>query len=102
MAVPDSRVQHAYRVRVSPFLLAVIIAIVALGVAYQGINTLSVLDAVEHARDRWQKPAAVMEPLKLKNGSIVADIGSGARYFTLKMAPIVVEHGRVFAADILK
>jgi len=102
MAVPDSRVQRAYRVRMSFFLLAVIIATVALAVAYQGIYTLRVLNAVKYARDRWQKPAAVMEALKLKNGSIVADIGSGARYFTLKMAPIVVEHGRVFAADILK
>lgn len=86
----------------SLFLLAVIIATVVLAVGYQGIYTSRVLDAVERARDRWQQPAAVIEPLKLKNGSIVADIGSGAGYFTLKVAPIVGEHGRVFAVDILK
>jgi predicted methyltransferase len=102
MAIPDSRVQHAYRVRVSLLLLAVIVATVVLAVGYQGIYTLSVLDAVEHARDHWQQPVAVIEPLKLKNGSVVADIGSGAGYFTLKIAPMVGQEGRVFDVDILK
>jgi hypothetical protein len=78
MAVPDSRVQHAYRVRVSLFLLAVVLATVALAVGYQGIYTLSVLDAVEHDRDHWQQAGEIIEPLKLKSGSVVADIGSGA------------------------
>ena len=100
--VPDSRVQHAYRVRVSIFLLAVILVTGALWVGYQGIYTLRVLDTVEHDRDRWQQPAEIIAPLDLKKGSIVADIGSGAGYFTLKLAPIVGEHGGVFAVDILK
>jgi hypothetical protein len=70
MAVPDSRVQHAYRVRVSLFLLAVMISIMGLAVAYRDIHTPRVLDAVEHARARWQKPAAVMEPATLPGESL--------------------------------
>jgi ubiquinone/menaquinone biosynthesis C-methylase UbiE len=101
MVVPDSRVQHAYRIRVSLFLLAVIVTIVVLAVGYQAIYTLKVLDVVEHDRDRWQQPAEVIEPLNLKSGSFVADIGSGAGYFTLKLAPIVGQQGGVFAVDIL-
>ena len=96
VTVPDSRVQHAYRVRVSLFLLAVILATTVLAVGYQGLYTLRVLDAVEHDRDHWQQPAEIIEPLKLKKGIVVADIGSGAGYFTLKVAPIVGEHGGVF------
>ena len=86
----------------SLFLVAVILTTAALVVGYQGIYTLRVLDAVEHDRDHWQQPAEIIEPLRLKNGSVVADIGSGAGYFTLKVAPIVGEHGGVFAVDILK
>ena len=100
--IPDSRIQHAYRVRVSIFLLAVILVTAALWLGYQGIYTLRVLDAVEHERDHWQQPAEIIAPLELKKGSLVADIGSGAGYFTLKIAPIVGEHGSVFAVDILK
>jgi SAM-dependent methyltransferase len=100
--VSDSRVQHAYRVRVSLFLFAVILFTTVLTVGYQAIYTLRVLDAVEHDREHWQRPAEIIELLELKRGSVVADIGSGAGYFTLKVAPIVGEHGGVFAVDILR
>ena len=100
--VSDSRVQHAYRVRVSIFLLAVILVTAALWVGYRGIYTIRVLDAVEHDRDLWQQPAEIIAQLDLKKGSLVADIGAGAGYFTLKIAPIVGAHGGVFAVDILK
>jgi ubiquinone/menaquinone biosynthesis C-methylase UbiE len=88
--------------RVSLFLLAVILAVVVFVVGYQGIQTLRVLDVVEHDRDRWQQAGEVLEPLNLKDGSVVADIGSGAGYFALKLAPIVGEKGGVLAVDVLK
>ena len=102
MAVPDSRVQRAYRVRISLFLLAVILVIAVLVVGYQGIQTLIVLDVSERDRDRWQRPGEIIEWLNLKDGNVVADVGSGAGYFTLKLAPIVGEKGGVLAVDILK
>lgn len=102
MSVPDSRVQRAYRVRISLFLLAVSLFLVVLVVGSQAIQTLKVLDVVERERDRWQQPGPVVQALNLKDGSIVADIGSGAGYFTLKLAPIVGDKGRVIAEDILR
>ena len=42
MAVPDRRVQHAYRTGCRSFLLAVISAVVVLAVGYQGIQTAKV------------------------------------------------------------
>ena len=89
MAVPDSRVQRAYRVRISLFLLAVSLALVVWVLGYQVVQTLKVLDVVERERDRWQQAGPVIETLNLKDGSVVADIGSGAGYFTLKLAPMV-------------
>jgi hypothetical protein len=102
VAVPDSGVQRAYRVRVSLLLLVVSVTIVVLFVGYKGIQTLRLLDVIERDRDRWQQAGEVIEALNLKDGSVVADVGSGAGYFTLKLAPIVGEKGRVLAEDILK
>jgi SAM-dependent methyltransferase len=102
VAVPDSRVQRAYRVRISLFLLAVSLALVVWVLGYQVVQTLKVLDVVERERDRWQQSGPVIETLNLKDGSVVADIGSGAGYFTLKLAPIVGDKGRVISEDILR
>ena len=100
MAVPDSRIQRAYRVRISLLLLAVGLALVVWVAGYQAVQTLKVLDVVERERDRWQQGGLVIEALDLRDGSIVADIGSGAGYFSLKLAPIVGDKGRVVAEDI--
>jgi ubiquinone/menaquinone biosynthesis C-methylase UbiE len=43
----------------------------------------------------------VIESLKLKDGSAVADAGCGVGYFSLKLAPKVAEHGSVLAEDVL-
>jgi ubiquinone/menaquinone biosynthesis C-methylase UbiE len=52
------------------------------------------------ARDAYQKPDEVMKALALKPGEVVADIGSGSGYFTLRFARAVGETGRVYAVDI--
>jgi SAM-dependent methyltransferase len=71
-------------------------------VGSRAVQTLRVLDVVEQERDGWQQAGPVIEALKVKDGSIVADIGSGAGYFTLKLAAIVGDKGRVIAEDILR
>jgi SAM-dependent methyltransferase len=50
-------------------------------------------------RDEWQKPAAVIAKLKLKRTALVADIGAGTGYFTVRLAK-VVSRGKVFAVDV--
>lgn len=51
-------------------------------------------------RDQWQKPDAVIQALKLQNGQVVADIGAGSGYFTLRLAWAVAPRGMVFALDV--
>ena len=51
-------------------------------------------------RDDWQQPARVVADLGLKDGSRVADIGSGRGYFTFRLARAVGEKGKVLATDI--
>lgn len=54
------------------------------------------------ARDAWQHPEEVMDELSVHRGSVVADVGSGAGYFTFHLADRVGPQGRVYAEDILE
>jgi predicted methyltransferase len=51
-------------------------------------------------RDRWQRPDEVMDALGVKPGSVVADVGCGRGYFTMKLAARVGPTGKVYAEDI--
>jgi len=51
-------------------------------------------------RDRWNRPGEVMDALGLHPGSVVADIGCGKGYFSLKFAARVGPNGKVYAEDI--
>jgi cyclopropane fatty-acyl-phospholipid synthase-like methyltransferase len=50
-------------------------------------------------RDEWQKPHQVIQTLALKPDKIVADIGSGTGYFTVRFAHMLPQ-GRVYGVDI--
>lgn len=51
-------------------------------------------------RDKYQKPHEVIEALAIKPGDVIADIGSGSGYFTLRMAQHVGEEGHVYGVDV--
>ena len=49
-------------------------------------------------RDEWQKPHEVIQALGLAPNSVVADIGSGTGYFSVRLAHFVPK-GRVYGVD---
>jgi predicted methyltransferase len=49
-------------------------------------------------RDTWQKPHEVIQALALKPDAVVADIGSGTGYFSMRFAHMVPQ-GRVYGVD---
>jgi ubiquinone/menaquinone biosynthesis C-methylase UbiE len=98
--VSDDQIQRAYRIRVALFFALVVIIVAALFLSYQLSQTFRQLYLVEGERDRWQRPDDVIQSLKLEDGSVVADVGCGVGYFSLKLAPKVAEHGSVLAEDI--
>lgn len=59
---------------------------------------LGLLDAPD--REQWQKPDQIMDALRIADGSVVADLGAGGGWFTLRIARRVGPRGRVFAEDI--
>lgn len=50
-------------------------------------------------RDAWQKPHEVIEALSLAPDAVVADIGAGTGYFSVRLANML-PRGRVYAVDI--
>lgn len=53
-------------------------------------------------REAWQKPDDIMDALGISDGSIVADLGVGAGWFTVRVARRVGPRGKVYAEDIQK
>jgi SAM-dependent methyltransferase len=51
------------------------------------------------ARDTWQKPDEVIRALSLAPDALVADIGSGTGYFSVRLARAVPK-GHVYGADV--
>jgi SAM-dependent methyltransferase len=50
-------------------------------------------------RDAWQKPHEVIGALALKPDAVVADVGAGTGYFSVRLANML-KKGRVYAVDI--
>ncbi len=51
-------------------------------------------------RAAWQKPEQIMDALRIADGSVVADIGPGAGWFTMHLARRVGPTGIVYARDV--
>jgi SAM-dependent methyltransferase len=54
---------------------------------------------MDPGRARWQKPDAVVRALGLRRGQVVADVGAGPGFFTLRLARAVGPTGQVYAVD---
>lgn len=59
---------------------------------------LGLLEAPD--RDRWQRPDRIMDVLGVADGSVVADIGAGSGWFTIRLARRVGPQGLVYAQDV--
>jgi predicted methyltransferase len=59
---------------------------------------LGLLEAAD--RDEWQKPEQIMDDLRIAEGSVVADLGAGGGWFTIRLARRVEQDGAVYAEDI--
>jgi SAM-dependent methyltransferase len=51
-------------------------------------------------REAWQRPELIMDALGIGDGSVVADLGAGGGWFTVRLAKRVGPNGLVYAEDI--
>jgi protein-L-isoaspartate O-methyltransferase len=56
--------------------------------------------STEDARDRVGEAEEVINLAQVKPGMSVADVGAGEGYYTVRLAPVVGDKGRVLAEDI--
>jgi ubiquinone/menaquinone biosynthesis C-methylase UbiE len=63
-------------------------------------SDLGLLDAPD--RDLWQRPDQIMDAMGIADGSVVADIGAGSGWFTIRLARRVGPQGLVWAEDVQK
>ena len=61
-------------------------------------SDLGLLDAPD--RELWQRPDQIMDSLGIADGSVVADIGAGSGWFTIRLARRVGPQGLVYAEDV--
>jgi cyclopropane fatty-acyl-phospholipid synthase-like methyltransferase len=55
---------------------------------------------VRESRERQEECSTLLKCLNLKPGMVVCDMGSGNGFYTLKIAPLVGETGKVIAVEI--
>jgi predicted methyltransferase len=67
---------------------------IAQPMSYEGAGWLDRED-----RETSEKPEHVLDVLGIKDGDVVADVGAGSGYFTMRIAKRV-PHGRVVATDL--
>jgi len=51
-------------------------------------------------REQWQSPDLIMDDLGIADGNVVADLGAGGGWFTVRLARRVGPNGLVYAIDV--
>jgi len=66
------------------------------------VLVLATAQTVEHEpeREHWQELGNIFEAMAAGPGGIVADVGAGDGFLTMRLSPLVGEKGRVYAEDI--
>lgn len=59
---------------------------------------LGLLEAPD--RDEWQRPHQILDALGIAEASVVADVGAGSGWFTVRLARRVGPNGKVCAQDV--
>lgn len=61
-------------------------------------SDLGLLEAPD--RDLWQRPDQIMDAMGIADASVVADVGAGSGWFTIRLARRVGPRGVVYAQDV--
>lgn len=54
----------------------------------------------EPVREHWQRITEIFKAMEIRPGSVVADVGAGDGFLTMRLSPLVGGTGRVYAVDI--
>lgn len=63
------------------------------------LTKMQLTKMLSQKRDLWIQPSRVVKQLKIKPGSVVADVGCGSGYWTFRLRAAVGNSGLVYAVD---
>jgi ubiquinone/menaquinone biosynthesis C-methylase UbiE len=89
------------RARTLAFLVAWMVATGTLGAQRSRLfppQDLGLLEGPD--RESYQRPEQIMDALNIGEGSVVADVGAGGGWFTVRLARRVGPNGIVYAQDL--
>jgi ubiquinone/menaquinone biosynthesis C-methylase UbiE len=87
--------------RIFVVLSAVIIGMATVSAQHTRLFSPTKLGELEGPdREAWQRPDRIMDELGIGERSVVADLGAGGGWFTVRLAERVGPHGRVYAEDV--
>lgn len=75
-------------------------AVAVLAILVTGCTALKQCAYEGFSRDEWQQPDQIIQSLRIQPGSVIADLGSGSGYFTLRLAKAAGPTGKVYAVDV--
>jgi arsenite methyltransferase len=75
-------------------------AVAVLAILVTGCTALKQCAYEGFSRDEWQQPDQIIQSLRIQPGSVIADLGSGSGYFTLRLAKAAGSTGKVYAVDV--
>jgi ubiquinone/menaquinone biosynthesis C-methylase UbiE len=73
---------------------------VLLGTAAAALAAPAIARSQETNREEWQRVPDVLAALAVAPGAVIADLGAGDGFFTVRLARAVGNAGRVYAVDI--
>jgi 2-polyprenyl-3-methyl-5-hydroxy-6-metoxy-1,4-benzoquinol methylase len=101
----EKKKEHTDVHRIAALLLAAMLATAAVGAQQRAQHgklfppeNLGLLEGSD--RDVWQRPDQIMDELGIAENSVVADLGAGSGWFTIRLARRVLPKGIVYAEDI--
>ena len=99
-ALDERALKKRYRARAVLFCAGALALVGGLAAGSWALNAVPQIERAEADRDRWQRPADVVQALNVTEEAVVVDVGSGVGYFALKLSDRVGERGRVLAVDV--
>jgi precorrin-6B methylase 2 len=104
--------RHAFEAASHRFLVAATVAILGVTAFAQATHPVSgrrIASVMGHEGAAWlerperegeEAPSKAIAALNIRPGQVIADIGAGSGYYTVRLAEAVGAHGRVYATDI--
>lgn len=76
--------------------------IISIALIFLLIASFRISQGQNHYRDSTQQPEAIMDTIRVKQGMVIGEAGTGEGYFTFWLSKRVGKAGKIYANDIVE